>query len=827
MALDHVYIKNLKVDTLTGPGLWNQLDKQHCSINVKIGTNFAESSATDDLKYSLNYAVISRDIQNYVNLQKNWISVTKISQSIYDYLLKGKYPGIDTLDVTVKNPDYHLRTTEILCQVKNDTREIIKINQLELYTLLGVFTFERLQKQKVSLDIAIEGNKGLEKVISIKEIIDQIVSYIENANFKTVEALVECVSKLVSQNFNSNLDDKFHDVKISCKVIKLSAITDTDGVGVSCERDLKSLKLLNDIVIKNHNNIPVNGQYNVESFNLPVNNNSIDSGTASGGKQNKWNKAYLAFGSNMGNRLQFIKSAIELLEQDPKIKISNISSLFESEPMYFTDQRPFMNGVIEIMTQLTPVELLGKCKEIEYDELKRVKHFDNGPRCIDLDIVMYLNHIGEHVLLNSDNLIIPHARMLERTFVLEPLCELIPPTMLHPITAEPMIDHLQQMYAKGKDEDTLWKLIPLPQIKGSDKERFLKFKTVYELNPITNQLTSKTKSSTYTMGILNTTPDSFSDGGKYYNNLANQLDQVKGMCHETFKLYDTIIIDIGGCSTRPNSKQASIEEEIERTIPLLKAIRSDDSLPQHKIILSIDTYRSEVAQLAIDNGVDIINDISAGTFDPKILKIVGANSSIGYVMSHIRGTIDTMTQMTNYSDVLNQNDALETVEQYVCGMRINNGLKDQFITTISNEMAQIYENCLNKGIKRWQIIMDPGIGFAKNMEQNLQLIRQLPQLKNYSCQFKAKTADKETDDYSDKDTVLFDRYVNFKNLPVLLGPSRKKFIGTITGDEDAKDRDYSTCNILGSCIGFDCNIVRVHNVKECVKSIRLSDSIYK
>lgn len=815
MPLDHIYIKNLKVDTATGPGLWNQLDKQHCSIDVKIGTNFAKSAATDDLKYSLNYAVISRDIQNFVNLKQNWVSLSNISQSIYSHLLRGKYAGIETLDITVKNPDYHLRTSGISYQVKDDKLEYIQIKDLELYTLLGVFTFERLQKQKILLDIIIEGAKGLEKHISIKQIIDQVVVYIENANFKTVEALVECVSKLISQNVDLNMHKSFENTKISCKVTKLNAITDTDGVGVSCTRDLKVLRLLDDIHFNdNLVNQSSNGSYSVEKFNLPVQNKEMETTDGS----HLWNKAYLAFGSNMGKRLQYIQTALKLLEEDEKVKITNVSSLFESEPMYFKDQTPFMNGAIEILTQLSPIELLRKCKEIEYEELKRVKLFDNGPRCIDLDIILYLNHLNEHILLNSENLIIPHARMLERSFVLEPLCELIPPTMLHPITAEPIIDHLKQIYSKCKDEDILWKLIPLPQIKDSKKKRYLKFKNVYEIDPVTGQLTSRTKSSTYTMGILNTTPDSFSDGGKYYSNLETQLDKVQEMCQDTFKLYDNIIIDIGGCSTRPHSKQATLEEEIERTIPLIKLIRSTTTLPQEKIILSIDTYRSEVAQLAIDNGVDIINDISGGTFDPEILDVVGRNNSVAYVMSHIRGNIDTMTQLTNYDKTLKQNNKLEVSSEYIYGNKIGNDDKYQFISTIGKEMAQIYDNCLNRGIKRWQIIMDPGIGFAKQKEQNLQIIRQLPHLKNFACELKDKR--------SHNDSVV-EKYVNFKNIPVLLGPSRKKFIGTITKDEDATARDYSTCNIISPCIGFDCNIIRVHNVKECVKSIKLSDSIYK
>lgn len=113
---------------------------------------------------------------------------------------------------------------------------------------------------------------------------------------------------------------------------------------------------------------------------------------------------------------------------------------------------------------------------------------------------------------------------------------------------------------------------------------------------------------------------------------------------------------------------------------------------------------------------------------------------------------------------------------------------------------------------RWQIIIDPGLGFAKDWRQNLQIIRQIPMLKNYS--FVMDTQDSHA-------------YINFRNIPVLLGPSRKKFIGHITKDVDAKQRDFATGTVVASCVGFGSDMVRVHDVKNCSKSIKLADAIYK
>lgn len=788
---DKIYINQLKLQTITGPDLWNKLNTQKCHVSLRIGTDFSKSSTTDDLKHSLNYAVISRDVTNLVKGRKNWLQLSNLTKSIYDFASsKDRYRGVNELEVCVKNLDYHLRTPHISCIMREPTEEFYEINNLELFTVIGVFTFERLQKQKVSLDIIIKSPTGLDKTSSLKLIIDNIVEYVENSNFKTVEALVESVGKVVSQSISSPDRDK---IDIVVKITKLSAITDTAGVGVSTTKNVKQLDLLKTIKLKN------NSMNKSTKFDLPVEQNFKQMNTTS----NKWNTAYLAFGSNIGNRVEYIISAIQLLDENPKIKVMNTSSLFESEPMYFKDQSPFINGCLQIETQLNPEELLTVCKQIEYKELQRVKHFDNGPRCIDLDIILYLNSEGDHVLVNTENLIVPHPRMLERTFVLEPLSELIPPSMLHPITSEPIIQHLDQIYARLIDEDYLTKLIPLPSI--NDTYRFLRFSTTYESNPISSQVIRKTSSPTYIMGVINNTPDSFSDGGQNFNDIDKKLDDIIRMCTEAFKLQDNIIIDIGGCSTRPNSKQATVEEELSRTIELIKAIRQCSQLPQENIILSIDTYRSEVANQAVLAGVDIINDISGGTFDPKIFDVVAKYPYVAYVLSHIRGNMSTMTKLNQYEETENLNGT-----EFLYNQIEKNNTQTKFIRSIGFEMSQTYKKAIQCGVKRWQIIMDPGLGFAKNGHQNIQLMKDIPLLKNYSI--------------LNEDTMEF---TNFKNIPILVGPSRKKFIGAITKEEDASKRDFATGSVITSCIGLGCDIVRVHNVADCSKAVKIADSIYK
>ena len=307
------------------------------------------------------------------------------------------------------------------------------------------------------------------------------------------------------------------------------------------------------------------------------------------------------------------------------------------------------------------------------------------------------------------------------------------------------------------------------------------------------------------MGVINNTPDSFSDGGNNFNDINKNLRDIIRMCNEAFKLQKYLIIDIGGCSTRPNSKQATEKEELSRTIDLIKAIRHCSQLPQDKIILSIDTYRSKVARQAILAGVDIINDISGGSFDPHIFDVVAEHPNVAYVLSHIRGNINTMTELDQYEE----KEKLNGIEFFYNEKQEGNA-RTKFIRTISFEMSQTYVKAIQHGVKRWQIIIDPGLGFAKNGNQNIQLIKNIPLLKNYS--------------FLNEDTKDF---INFKNIPILVGPSRKKFIGFITKEDDASKRDFATGSVITSCIGFGCDIVRVHNVAECSKAVKMADSIYK
>lgn len=263
-------------------------------------------------------------------------------------------------------------------------------------------------------------------------------------------------------------------------------------------------------------------------------------------------------------------------------------------------------------------------------------------------------------------------------------------------------------------------------------------------------------SKTYVMGILNITPDSFSDGGEF-NQATSALTQAQKMIQNGVD-----IIDIGGQSTRPGAEQISSKEELKRVIPIIKAIRQ-----QENITISIDTTSAEVARSAIEAGADIINDISGGTYDENMLA-TAAELEVPIILMHIKGTPQTMQSLTNYRDLINE---------------IKTFLERQTNTAIA------------KQIKPSNIIIDPGIGFAKNAQQNIQLIQELSQFKTL-------------------------------NRPILIGVSRKSFIGKITGRDNPKDRVWGTAAACCGAIANGADIIRVHD-SQMSDVAKVADAIWR
>ncbi|BAZ28485.1 dihydropteroate synthase [Cylindrospermum sp. NIES-4074] len=249
---------------------------------------------------------------------------------------------------------------------------------------------------------------------------------------------------------------------------------------------------------------------------------------------------------------------------------------------------------------------------------------------------------------------------------------------------------------------------------------------------------------TYLMGILNVTPDSFSDGGDF-NTASTALAQAQAMVAA-----GADIIDVGGQSTRPGAEQITLTEELDRVLSVLQAIRPEISVP-----ISVDTTRAAVAKASVEAGADMINDISGGTFDSQMLPVV-AKLDVPIALMHIRGTPQTMQQQTDYQDLLGE---------------------------IYSFLSQQITAATAAGIDQEKIIIDPGIGFAKNYEQNLEIIRRLQFLRSLNC-------------------------------PILVGASRKSFIGRILNQPDPKARVWGTAAACCAAIFNGADILRVHDVQQ-------------
>lgn len=263
-------------------------------------------------------------------------------------------------------------------------------------------------------------------------------------------------------------------------------------------------------------------------------------------------------------------------------------------------------------------------------------------------------------------------------------------------------------------------------------------------------------SRTLVMGVLNVTPDSFSDGGRFY-------DPVKAVQHGLKLARDGAdIIDVGGESTRPGSEGIPVQEEMRRVIPVIEALAREVKVP-----ISVDTYKSEVAARALEAGAAMVNDISAMRFDPRMAEVI-AEYGVPVVLMHMLGTPKDMQLDPRYKDLLGE---------------------------ILDFLRARIEWAVSRGIAEDQIIVDPGIGFGKTLEHNLSLLKNLSR---FSC----------------------------LGRPILLGTSRKSFIGKILGvDVDQREEGTAATVALGICNG--ANIVRVHDVARMVPVVRVTDAVMK
>ncbi|KZV96014.1 Dihydropteroate synthase [Exidia glandulosa HHB12029] len=462
----------------------------------------------------------------------------------------------------------------------------------------------------------------------------------------------------------------------------------------------------------------------------------------------------VAFGSNVGDRFANIETALARLEA-AGAKILCTSFLYDTTPMYVEDQDSFVNGACLVETNLEPMAFLSMLKRVEV-EVGRVPTFRNGPRAIDLDMVFWDSAIISMTpetqpppdQIVAGDLFVPHERMQEREFVLRPLNDFMP-DFIHP-TLHLTVREL---------------LAAVTATQGSTARRIIRFPSR------THSHVWRWGERTYIMATLNVTPDSFSDGGDNAS-LAAAVQYAQDAQRD-----GADILDIGGYSTRPGAQEVSEAEEISRVVPAVRAIRAAGvSIP-----ISVDTFRASVAEQAVDAGANCINDVTALRHDPSMPSIA-ARLRVPVILMHSRGPAD---QNKVYSDVMQD---------------------------VRQELGDAVRLALNAGVRRWNLIADPGIGFSKTVEGNTEMVRNLRR-------FTAR----------EPGMALSHALPHpLSALPVLVGASRKSFLGKLVGREtQPKDRDFATAAAVVASVQQGCDIVRVHNVAGLRDAVKVADALWR
>ncbi|ODV88429.1 hypothetical protein CANCADRAFT_146155 [Tortispora caseinolytica NRRL Y-17796] len=691
---DAVVLDELRFSANVGLDCWARLLPQPVSLNIRLVTDLTRAASSDSLPHTVHYGELAESILESAKTKhysSPYALVKEVSENVYS-------KSVTHSNVTLTLPKALLHGTLKLHKY-TDGAMTLEIADIFCNTVIGVYPFERLRRQSVVVSVILK-SLAYEHA-DHSQIADSVFELVESSEFQTVEALAEHIA--------DSLQPLPLAAGVQVSVRKPSAVAQADCAGVSVLRP----------------NTLVNSHFERHT-------------------------AYLALGSNLGNRFENIKRALDTLKSPDiaklldntltsgEINVTQVSALYETKPMYYLDQPTFVNGVARIETTFTPQELLKVLKIVESNVLSRVKTIRNGPRTVDLDILLY-DGAKIDIPPEQGDLIVPHQRMLERLFVLCPLLDLCP-NGRHPVEGGLYSAYAAQLKATSTDP-------PPNKALGLSDGRVLSL-----------------GHKTYIMAILNATPDSFSDGGALeVGNLREKVQQYIEIAG------DALIVDVGGQSTHPKSTQISAEEESGRVVPVIKALR--EAFPE--LPISVDTYYGAVAKDALEAGADIVNDVSGGTIDVSILDVVAA-AGCPYVLMHMRGTPQTMKDHVDYDDV---------------------------VETIGKELEEKIKNAEASGIYRYNIILDPGYGFAKTGEQSLELIRRHQELE-------ARPGLQGVAGW-------------------LSGPSRKGFIGSVTGKTVASERDFGTGAAVTSSIEKGFDIVRVHAVDAMTDVVKVADSLYR
>lgn len=452
----------------------------------------------------------------------------------------------------------------------------------------------------------------------------------------------------------------------------------------------------------------------------------------------------LGVGGNLGDRRGNLVEALCRLRR--AVDLERFSSLYETPPWGMTEQPAFYNLVVQGTTFLDPETLLLFAKQIE-TAMGRQPGVRYGPRPIDIDILLYDDGVWE-----SETLTIPHPQLAARAFVLVPLAEIAPQLEI-PATGQTVSALLQRVDPTGvvcvAAADALQRAVC-----GAPHAMF----------------GWQWGQQTHVMGIINATPDSFSGDGWVAD---TQTDWVEAAIAQgqQFVAEGAQVLDVGGESTRPGSVPVDTDEELRRVLPVITGLARSVPVP-----ISVDTSKAAVAEAALRAGARMVNDVWGLRLDPELAAVVAA-AGVPVVLMHNRSTPKNAAQEARL------------------GGRYVGVTYDDLLGDIQQELRESIALAQAAGVDDRTIILDPGIGFGKTREQNLELLDRIDVIKGLGY-------------------------------PVLVGPSRKSFIG-YTLDLPPAERVEGTAAAVAVSIVRGADLVRVHDVLVMARVARMTDAIVR
>ncbi|KAI9175818.1 trifunctional dihydropteroate synthetase [Blastocladiella emersonii ATCC 22665] len=799
-VLDEIRVRDLVVRNRVGVDNWERAKPQPLRISLSVHTDVDGPGAHDQLTDSVHYGVLTRAVTEFAeacefrSMEALAVGIARLTLNTF-----GGPKGARRVDVDVEKPRSLLHAECAGIRISRSEAELaaldaaatrddpahhpqsptsatfaspspaantahgdqIYIRDLSISTIIGVNPWEREEKQLVVLNLTlfppapISGRDRVHRAYNYRLVAAAVQDYVERSAFKTIEALCHHVARLAVERLGV--------FRITVSIEKPSALIFAKSSGVVVTRDRAWLAALKAREAEAAAAAEAEAAAAAAEAKRAQGSTTPTAGLAEtpaviprpkiAVPTTAPNVVYLALGSNLGDRAGHIHRALRLVVERATAILADTSFLYETPAMYVTDQPAFLNAAAKIYTPLSPLDLLDALKSIEAD-MGRTDTGRNGPRPIDLDILLY-----NDVVMNTPRLEIPHPRIAEREFVLRPLAEYAP--QLH--LTKPELTTEACSIAADLEHPThfrsIAKLLALVQHTAPADS------PIYRVMPLSPTVTWDWGSRTRVMGILNVTPDSFSDGGDHLS-----VDAAVAAA-KTMVAAGADMIDIGGQSTRPGAVEVGHEEELRRVLPAIKAIRAAGLT----VALSVDTYLASVAAAAVAAGANLVNDVTGGRGDPGMLAAV-AKLQVPYCVMHMRGDPTTMTKLTSYADGV--------------------------LRGVAAELAARVQAALQAGIHRWNVMVDPGIGFAKAGEQNFALVAQLPEL------IRLATGSPS-------------------GFPVLVGPSRKRFIGDATGKTVAKDRAWGTAAAVAACVAGGADVVRVHDVAEMRDVVVVADRVWR